>query len=352
MRARRVIILAACIAVLAACGAASSATDSSDGTPLRGVGVLPDQVSQTTQRSVASTTSTTIAAETTTTLPVNQPIGKLVSGNRLLMIGDSITASASRRYTNDLCNALVPLGWQVEVDAESSRFIDFGARVLDKRWKAGWDAVYIFLGTNYGGDQQKYRQQLEKLVQRVAPTPVVLLTITEFEDNRRQVNDVIALVKAQFPNVHVVDWSNIAAADADTILVPDGHHLTTQGRVVLGETMASVMGTAPSQPGDCLKTSYNNDSGGDVNGSNKPSPKKVGKPTPPVAKPTTPTTVKPGVTTTIGGVTPTTKPTSATTTPPATSQAPPPPAPTTQAPPPPTTPAPPTTQAPPTPSPT
>ena len=128
----------------------------------------------------------------------------------------------------------MPLGWQVEVDAEPSRFVDFGNEVLDKRLAAKWDAAYVFLGTNYLGDQTSYRTQLEKIVQRLSPSPVVLLTVTLFEDTRREVNDAITLVSAQFPNVHVLDWGSIAAADAAKILRGDGHHLTNDGRLAVG----------------------------------------------------------------------------------------------------------------------
>ena len=109
-------------------------------------------------------------------------------------------------------------GWQVEVDAEPSRFVDFGNQVLDARLAAKWDAAYVFLGTNYLGDQQAYRKQLEKIVQRLSPSPVVLLTVTLFAESRREVNDAITLVGAEFPNVRVLDWGSIAAADATTIL--------------------------------------------------------------------------------------------------------------------------------------
>ena len=54
-------------------------------------------------------------------------------GNRVLVIGDSIMASTATRYTGYMCDELVPLGWAVEVEAEPSRFIDFGNVVLDKR---------------------------------------------------------------------------------------------------------------------------------------------------------------------------------------------------------------------------
>ena len=49
------------------------------------------------------------------------------------MIGDSIMASTATRYTGYMCDELVPLGWSVDVEAEPSRFIDFGNRVLDRR---------------------------------------------------------------------------------------------------------------------------------------------------------------------------------------------------------------------------
>jgi hypothetical protein len=231
-----------------------------------------------------------------------ETIGTLVSGNRLLMIGDSITASAAKRYGGELCNALVPLGWQVEIDAEPSRFVDFGNAVLDKRLSAKWDAAYVFLGSNYMGDQLAYRKQLERIVQRLSPRPVVLLTITLFEDSRQEVNDAVMLVSAEFPNVHVLDWGSIAAADAPTILRGDGLHLTNAGRAVLASTVASVMGHAPAEPGQCLSTSFTNDSGLSVNGTDIP-PKR------PVTRPTPPTTLKPQAPTTVGnGAAPTTKP--------------------------------------------
>ncbi len=267
------------------------------------------------------------------------------------MIGDSITASAAQRYGGEFCKTLVPLGWQVEVDAEPSRFVDFGNQVLDSRLSAKWDAAYVFLGTNYLGDQEAYRKQLEKIVQRLSPSPVVLLTVTMFEDSRQQVNDAITLVGAEFPNVRVLDWGSIAAADAATVLRGDGHHLTNAGRATLASTVASVLGNAPAQPGNCLKTQFTNDSGQSVNGSDTPSQKKVGA-TPTTVKPSTATTVKAPTVTTQPAATPTTATTPPTQPPPTTLATPtvPPvtraPRPTTTPPPPPSSP-PPTTAAPP-----
>ena len=300
MRARREITISVICALLVACSAAASAPNESHDPTIEGVGILPGSDIEVLSTDADSTAP--MATVSTTTLTPQPAIGTLVTGNRLLMIGDSITASAAKRYGGEFCKALVPLGWQVEVDAEPSRFVDFGNVVLDKRLSAKWDAAYVFLGSNYLGDQESYRKQLERIVQRLSPSPVVLLTVTEFEDNRREVNDAIALVSAEFPNVHLLDWGSIAAANADTILRGDGLHLTNDGRTVLASTIAGVMGQAPLPEGDCLATSFSDDSGLSVNGSDTPPKKKVG------GSPT-PTTVKsPTVTTVSVGGTPTTKP--------------------------------------------
>src|SRR4051812_24871066 len=303
MSARREVILGAVCALLVACSASASGTDNTLDPTVAGVGVLPG--SNPESQEVATDAPTVPEIASTTTVAPQPPIGTLVAGNKLLMIGDSITASAAKRYGGEWCNTLVPLGWQVEVDAEPSRFVDFGNDVLDKRLSAKWDAAYVFLGSNYLGDQESYKKQLEQIVQRLSPIPVVLLTVTLFDDSRQEVNDAITVVAAEFPNVRVLDWGSIAAADASTILRGDGLHLTDQGRAVLASTVAGVMGKAPTEPGKCLATAFHNDAGTSVNGTDTPPPRPFGKPTPTTVKPQQPipTTVAAG-----GGGTPTTKP--------------------------------------------
>ena len=112
-------------------------------------------------------------------------IGDLVDGNRVLMIGDSILASTSSRYGNHMCDAVVPLGWQVAVEAEPSRFIEFGNSVLDRLLddvepEDDWDAAVVFLGSNYRGDAEQYESELVEILDRLDPRPVVLLTVTEY----------------------------------------------------------------------------------------------------------------------------------------------------------------------------
>ncbi len=117
------------------------------------------------------------------------------------MIGDSIMASTSRRYGGEMCEELVPRGWEVEIDAETGRFVDFGDRVLDARLDAEWDVAVVMLGNNYGADQGVFEEYLTEIVDRLAPRPTVLLTVTEFRPDRAEVNEVIYDIAAENENV-------------------------------------------------------------------------------------------------------------------------------------------------------
>ena len=129
------------------------------------------------------------------------------------MIGDSIMASTSRRYGGEMCEELVPRGWEVEIDAETGRFVDFGDRVLDARLDAEWDVAVVMLGNNYGADKAVFEEYLTDIVDRLAPRPTVLLTVTEFRPDRAEVNEVIYDIAADNDNVRVVDWAGETADD-------------------------------------------------------------------------------------------------------------------------------------------
>lgn len=255
---RRVTLLLCVVGTLTACGAGAAATDGT--APSLEVGELPQPSDATPVPTDSS------VRRTTTTLSPEDQIGAQSDGNRVILIGDSVMASTSRRYSNDMCNALVPLGWQVEVDAETGRFVPFGNEVLDTRLDAGWDASVILLGNNYREDQNGYRKELEKMVRRLSPQPVVLLTVTEFMPSRAEVNEVVFEMAAKYENVLVVDWAT-TTADDPSLTGADGLHLTTAGRKALAENVALALGQAPEQPGKCLTTDYTDDSSGPVEGS-------------------------------------------------------------------------------------
>lgn len=297
---RDLFLLCGLLALATACGARAAAPSAPEGT-VDGVGVLPGQPT-TTDLTGAPAPS---AAVTTTTLSFENQIGSYVQGNRVIIIGDSIFAATSARYTNDMCDALVPLGWQVELDAESGRPIEFGNTVLDARLAAGFDAGVVLLGSNYNGNQEQYRSQLERIVERLTPRPVVLLTVTEFEPSRAEVNAVIREMADLHDNVVIVDWATTSVEDP-TVLANDGLHLTNPGRAVLAANVALALGPAPKQPGKCLTTNFEDDSLGAVTGSATTTTTTVKKPGATAATTTTVKPRKPPATTT---TTPHTSPT-------------------------------------------
>ncbi|HUC32107.1 MAG TPA: hypothetical protein VMS14_01815 [Ilumatobacteraceae bacterium] len=264
MLVRRVVLLLGALAVVVACDSSDpGATDGGPGTAP--IGVLPPVIPTATPEAVDTEPAFSSVPRTTTPIPPDAQVGRLVEGNRVIMIGDSVMASTSERYSDDMCGALVPLGWQVEMDAETGRFAEFGDEVLDARLSAGWDTAVILLGNNYRGNQQQYREQMDELVERLSPRPVVLLTVSEFEPSRVKVNEVIFELAQKYDNVLIVDWGATTAAD-QSLVGADGLHLTTKGRASLAGEVALALGPAPVGPGECLDTEFDDDSGGSVDG--------------------------------------------------------------------------------------
>jgi hypothetical protein len=188
----------------------------------------------------------------------DQLVGERVLGNKVLLIGDSLFAGLATRYGGEACRVLEPLGWQVAVEAETGRFIDFGDRVLDARLDDGWDAVVIMLGTNYGGDEIGYEVALAELLDRVAPRPTIVLTTTVFREMQNEVNTAIGRQVLARDNVDALDWSTISAEPG--VISGDRIHATDAGRVLMAEMIGSMLGPAPVQAGDCLTSEFRNDS--------------------------------------------------------------------------------------------
>lgn len=268
MIVRREMVAALCAVGLVACSAVGSDGNSAAPTSVAvsssvGVGPLPPVLS-----TVALPISTTTSVESTTTTstapaaPLVQ-LGELVTGNRVLMIGDSILASVSKRYGNEVCRTMTPLGWRVEVEAEVSRFIDFGLIVADKMLEQDWDAIVIFLGTNYNGDANQYFKVMNRLINRFGDRPVVVVTVGERNAEMVDVNKILRALDETYLNVTIVDWAAAAAADPG-LLREDLIHLSEIGRLSLAMLLAQRFGTAPtgSGKGRCLDQVFVDDSGG------------------------------------------------------------------------------------------
>ena len=216
-------------------------------------------------------------------------IGPQVGGPRVLMIGDSIMASTSSKYGNEMCDTLVQLGWQVEVAAQSNSFVDFGLKVLDQRLEAGWDSAVVFLGTNFDGNQANYENEMRKIFERLSPMPFVVLTTAMFNPRQQKVNDAIMKLASKFSNVTVLDWRTISKNDG--VIGTDGIHLSADGRSVFAAAIARALEFAPTREGKCLPMFFKSEA---------PVPEVVPEETVPVESETTlPVDVLPDTSTTL-----------------------------------------------------
>ena len=183
------------------------------------------------------------------------------------MIGDSVMASTSSRYGGEMCDSVVTEGWDVEVDAETGRFIDFGDKVLDQRLDADFDVVVIMLGNNYGANPDVFEEYFRDLVERLDDRPVILSTVTVFQPNRTEVNNILYDIAQDFENIRVLDWAGETEANA-ALTGGDGLHLSDLGRARFAEMVADELGDAPgstSRDGECLRSSFTDDSVGQGN---------------------------------------------------------------------------------------
>lgn len=271
-RAPWLLLGAACVA----CGGAgaSGPEESLPADVFEDVGRVPDgppastaAPAPTTTTSVTSTVAATRPPADTTTLPspphrvIPGDVAESVDGSKVLIIGDSLMASTAPANGGAMCSVLGGLGWTVELDAEGSRFADFGLTVLEARLEAeDWDAAVVMLGNNYRDDVAQFAEQMAAIVDLLAPRPTLLFTVTEFEDSRREVNDVIRYIATGRSNVIVVDWALETSAPDSPYLSGDGLHLSDAGRQHLAAVVGQTLGEAPAQPpGVCLEAPFDGD---------------------------------------------------------------------------------------------
>ena len=234
--------------VLASCARGNDAVTEET---LAGIGRIPGAAASAGVVTVSGIRATVPGVE-------GQVLGPNAAGNRMLVVGDSILAGTASRYGGALCSVLVPLGWQVAVEAEAGRMVDFGRTVVRERITEGWDAAVVFLGTNYGGNEQTYETDLGRIVDSLAPRPTLLLTATLYKPSIAQVNRVIRRIAARSPHVSVLDWGS--ASMQNGVLNRDKVHPTDAGRELLVTSIAAAVGTAPSGAGKCLPSLYVDDS--------------------------------------------------------------------------------------------
>ena len=239
-------------------GCASTAVSDVGSTPpptVGGVGSVPDELTiDPAEVSIPGTIAPRLELLTRAELG---PVAESVQGNRVLVIGDSITVSTTERYGGELCSVLSAAGWQTEINAEVGRFIDFGQRVVADRLRPAdgldWDVLVVNLGTNFNGNLDDYQVRLTELVESAGDRQVVLVTVTEFRQDRVGVNAVIVDAMSARPNVRVIDWAGVARTEP-AVLQGDRIHLTPFGRSRLVQEISSALGVIDAD-GQCLGTS-------------------------------------------------------------------------------------------------
>jgi hypothetical protein len=247
---RAACIIAASIVVAACGGSDAPATPTGPLGTVAGVGIVPSESGSAGVGTGASTTTEPTTRQLT--------IGEMADGNKVLFIGDSILAGLSRRFSGPACDLLVPLGWQVSIEAERGKPINLGLSIVKKKLPQGFDAAVLFLGTNYGRDQAKYREMLRQILDALAPRPVILMTATEFKPYIAEVNEVILEEVAARDNLWLLDWRNISKAPG--LLWKDGIHPIAAGNEVLMDRLIELLGPAPAPAnGKCLPSEFTDD---------------------------------------------------------------------------------------------
>lgn len=231
------------------------------------LGAFPESLSSTiTIPPPPSTVATETTAPTTEPPrdPITGPIGDEVFGNRLLLIGDTVIASTAPRFDGEMCAVLEAFGWQAEIAAEPGRFVEFGRDVVDARIvpeEPAWDAAAVMLGNHFDGDVAAFRAELEALIVELDPRPVLLYTLVEDDTFQADLNAVIRDLPRFHPNIVLLDWAQLAAADADVIVADTPSGLSDEGRRRLALHTAASLGEPPTtESAGCVPPVFDDDS--------------------------------------------------------------------------------------------
>ena len=151
---------------------------------------------------------------------------------RVLILGDSVMKGADAAYPPALP------GRDLTIDTMVNRSTGQGAEVVAKRG-ADWDVVVVLLGHNDGGSPGAYQPAARRILDQLRGVPYVAwLTLHEVRPYYPGVNQYLAGLQQQYPNLHVGDWNAVANAHPEG-LSGDGLHLNGTGAKLMAETVAT-----------------------------------------------------------------------------------------------------------------
>ena len=150
---------------------------------------------------------------------------------RVLVLGDSVMKGAATVYATKLP------GRDVVVDAEVNRTTGQGADIVAKVG-TDWDVVVILLGHNDGGSPGVYQPAARRILDQLRGVRrVVWLTIHEVRPYYPAVNQYIASLQRDYPNLRTGDWNAVASAHPEG-LAGDGLHLNGTGADLMATLVA------------------------------------------------------------------------------------------------------------------
>lgn len=227
------------------------------------IGGMPGPLSDTTLptlpeiSSPASTTTTTDAVDE----PITGPLVDAVLDHRILLIGDTALSAATPRAGGILCDVVTGFGWDVEVEAEPGRPIEFADEVLDEVSVDDWDVVGLMFGHHLTDTVAGFGERLDAVLERLDGRPVILYTVAETGDDQVEVNRILRERERSRPNVVIVDWAEATEIEPDVLLEDGGPRPTEEGAGRLALFTAALLSTTPDgEPGTCLDSVFTDDS--------------------------------------------------------------------------------------------
>lgn len=225
------------------------------------IGGLPGPLSDTTvptlpDISIESTTTTVDEAE-----PITGPLVDEVLGHRVLLIGDTALAATTSRAGGIMCDVVTGFGWDIDIEAEPGRPLSFADEVLDELLADDWDVVGLMFGHHLEDTVEGFEQELETVLDRLSPRPVILITVAELGEEQVEVNRVLRAQERSRPNVVVLDWAEATSIEPELLLDDGGPGLTEEGSGRLALFTAAVLSSTPGgDPGTCIEPVFTDDS--------------------------------------------------------------------------------------------
>ena len=165
------------------------------------------------------------------------PAPVTVSGDRVTAVGDSVMLASAGGLLDELPG--------VQIDAEVSRSMWAGSKIIDRLSDQGAlrDYVVVGLGTNGPVDSDA----LQNIYDRVGrDRALVLVTAFAPRDWIPGVNAELTAFAASHPGVVIADWSGAIASHAD-VLAGDGIHPGETGGRIYADTVTHAVDAVANQ---------------------------------------------------------------------------------------------------------